>query len=293
MQHSPILYTLTITCILTACGGNDVSLSISGPGIDINANHYGSQHNNGNNNNGYFTPPQNSGNNNRGNSTPQNQTAQWRRLNGIQPTFIRLDGDGTQRYFPNSSSCQNCNIIPAVDQNNPYYFNGGNGNHRDTTRGGGSMLYQNLSYATFGSYHISGDYYRHFHVLQPTPTSAIPNNGSAHYNGAVIYRNAQGGNIDLNINFASKNVDGNIRGLSAVNGETLDVKASLAGNAINGNVHYNDRELENNVPYSGGILDATLAGPHAEHIVGQFSLPTARFSRNHPENTAVFGANRQ
>jgi len=44
---------------------------------------------------------------------------------------------------------------------------------------------------------------------------------------------------------------------------------------------------------SGGILDATLSGPRAEHIIGQFSLPAAKTVRQYPENTAVFGADKQ
>ena len=47
------------------------------------------------------------------------------------------------------------------------------------------------------------------------------------------------------------------------------------------------------MPYSGGILDATLSGPRAEHIIGQFSLPAAKAVRQYPENTAVFGADKQ
>ena len=72
-----------------------------------------------------------------------------------------------------------------------------------------------------------------------------------------------------------------------------DISANLAGNHISGNLHYNDRSYENPVAYSGGILDATVAGPRAEHIIGQFSLPAAKAIRNYPENTAVFGAEKQ
>ena len=121
----------------------------------------------------------------------------------------------------------------------------------------------------------------------------MPTSGSAHYAGAVIYRNAEDGRIDLDVNFASRAVGGSVSGLSAVGGQPLDISANLAGNSISGNLHYRERSQENLVPYSGGILDATLSGPRAEHIIGQFSLPAAKAVRQYPENTAVFGADKQ
>ena len=238
MQQNRLIALITALA-LSACGGNDVSLSLSGPGININTQHYGSR----SPNRPGFTPNPNSQNNNR--ATPP--AANWRRLNGMVATTARTDGDNIQRYFPDTSGCRDCAAIPSADRSNPYYLNGGNGTYRDTTPGGGQILYRNLSYASFGSYHAPGDRYRHFHVLQPTPYAAVPTSGSAHY----------------------------------------------AGNSISGNLHYRERSQENRVPYSGGILDATLSGPRAEHIIGQFSLPAAKAVRQYPENTAVFGADKQ
>lgn len=282
-----------ITLLLAACGGNEVRLSVNGPGFTLNTMRYGQRSNNnaGSSNNGghigggAFVPPGDIG----GTGVPS--ATHWRRLNGFAATTARVDGDGVTRYFPESSNCRNC--IPAVDRSNAYTFNGGNGIFRAQTRGGAALLYRNLSYATFGSYRADGDHYRHFHVLQPTPAAAVPRNGTATYAGNVIYRNAEDGNIRLTADFGSREVSGNVRGLSAVGGKTLDVQGTMAGGSISGNVHYNDRSLEKTVPYSGGVLDATFAGPRAEHIVGQFSLPTAVNRALYPETRAVFGANRE
>ena len=280
-----LLIALMTALALTACGGNDYNVAISGPGIGINMQHYG---NNSPNRPGYFNPNQSNQNNR---TTPP--AANWRRLNGMAATTARTDGDGTERYFPDGSACRDYAAIPAADRNNPYYLDGSNGIHRDSTRGGGQILYRNLSYASFGSYHAPGDRYRHFHVVQPTPYAAVPTSGSAHYAGNVIYRNAEDGAIALDVNFGNKAVGGRVSNLSAVNGQPLDISANLAGNRISGNLHYHDRSYENPVAYSGGILDATVAGPRAEHIIGQFSLPAAKAIRNYPENTAVFGAEKQ
>ena len=284
MQQNRLIALITALA-LSACGGNDVSLSLSGPGININTQHYGSR----SPNRPGFTPNPNSQNNNR--ATPP--AANWRRLNGMVATTARTDGDNIQRYFPDTSGCRDCAAIPSADRSSPYYLNGGNGTYRDTTPGGGQILYRNLSYATFGSFHASGDRYRHFHVLQPTPTAAMPRHGTASYAGNVIYRDNEDGQIRLAVDFGSRAVSGNVRGLSAVGGQALDVQGTIAGNSVSGNVHYNDRTLENPVPYSGGVLDATFAGPNAQHLVGQFSLPAAVNRQNHPETTAVFGANRE
>ena len=121
----------------------------------------------------------------------------------------------------------------------------------------------------------------------------MPRHGTASYTGNVIYRDNEDGQIRLAVDFGSRAVSGNVRGLSAVGGQALDVQGTIAGNSVSGNVHYNDRSLENAVPYSGGVLDATFAGPNAQHLVGQFSLPAALNRQNHPETTAVFGANRE
>ena len=284
MQQNRLIALITALA-LSACGGNDVSLSLSGPGININTQHYGSR----SPNRPGFTPNPNNQNNNR--ATPP--AANWRRLNGMVATTARTDGDNIQRYFPDTSGCRDCAAIPSADRSSPYYLNGGNGTYRDTTPGGGQILYRNLSYASFGSYHAPGDRYRHFHVLQPTPYAAVPTSGSAHYAGAVIYRDAEDGRIALDVDFASRAVGGSVSGLSAVGGQPLDISANLAGNSISGNLHYRERSQENLVPYSGGILDATLSGPRAEHIIGQFSLPAAKTVRQYPENTAVFGADKQ
>ena len=275
--------------LLAACGSSDVAVSINGPGFTVNTYHNGQQRHNGNSGSGggAFVPPGNIGGDG-GTTTPG---AQWRRLNGFRVTTARVDGDGVMRYFPESSVCRSC--IPAADRDNTYYFNGGNGAFRAQTRGGAALLYRNLSYATFGSFHASGDRYRHFHVLQPTPTAAMPRHGTASYAGNVIYRDNEDGQIRLAVDFGSRAVSGNVRGLSAVGVQALDVQGTIAGNSVSGNVHYNDRSLEKSVPYSGGVLDATFAGPNAQHLVGQFSLPAAVNRQNHPETTAVFGANRE
>lgn len=287
------LYALTSALLLAACGGSDVAVSINGPGFTVNTYHNGWQRNYNNNNNGgntgsgAFVPPGNIG----GDGRAAPQTASWRRLNGFAATTARTDGDGVMRYFPESNVCRSC--IPAADRDNAYYFNGGSGAFRAQTRGGAALLYRNLSYATFGSYHADGDRYRHFHVLQPTPAVALPRSGTAAYSGNVIYRDAEDGQIRLAVDFGSRAVSGNVRGLSAVGGQPLDVQGTIAGSSINGNVHYNDRSLEKSVPYSGGILDATFAGPNAQHVVGQFSLPAAVNRPLYPDTTAVFGANRE
>ena len=201
MQQNRLIALITALA-LSACGGNDVSLSLSGPGININTQHYGSR----SPNRPGFTPNPNSQNNNR--ATPP--AANWRRLNGMVATTARTDGDNIQRYFPDTSGCRDCAAIPSADRSSPYYLNGGNGTYRDTTPGGGQILYRNLSYASFGSYHASGDRYRHFHVLQPTPYAAVPTSGSAHYAGAVIYRDAEDGRIALDVDFASRAVGGSV-----------------------------------------------------------------------------------
>ena len=121
----------------------------------------------------------------------------------------------------------------------------------------------------------------------------MPRHGTASYAGNVIYRDNEDGQIRLAVDFGSRAVSGNVRGLTVVGGQALDVQGTIAGNSVSGNVHYNDRTLENPVPYSGGVLDATFAGPNAQHLVGQFSLPAAVNRQNHPETTAVFGANRE
>ena len=281
MKH--YLIALTIALTLTACGGNDYNLALSGPGIGFNMQHYGSNspHRPGNNN----TP------------TPHNRTsppaANWRRLNGMTATSAHTDGDGIIRYFPDTSACRDCAAIPAADRNTAYHLDGGDGIHHATTRGGGQILYRNLAYASFGSYHAPGDRYRHFHVIQPTPYAAVPRSGSAHYAGNIIYRDAEDGRINLDVDFANRAVLGSVNGLSAVNGAPLDISANLAGNRISGNLHYRERSQENPIAYSGGILDATLVGARAEEIIGQFSLPAGKSVRNYPENTAVFGAARQ
>lgn len=291
------LCALSSALLLAACGGNDVAMSINGPGFTVNTYHKG-QHYNGNNSGsnqngswqdrgGTFLPPGDIGNN--GSTTQQGE--RWRHLNGFAATTARTDSDGVMRYFPESSVCRSC--IATVDRDSSYTFNGGNGAFRARTYGGAALLYRNLSYATFGSYRADGDHYRHFHVLQPTPVVALPRSGTITYSGNVIYRNAEDGQIRLAADFASKAVNGNVRDLSAVGGQTLDVQGNIVGNSVSGNVHYNDRTLEKSVPYSGGILDATFAGPNAQHLVGQFSLPTAVNRQNHPETTAVFGANRE
>ena len=289
-MRAPILLPLS-ALLLAACGGNDVAVSINGPGFTVNTYHNGQQRNHndngGNIGGGAFVPPGNIGGDG-GTTTPG---AQWRRLNGFRVTTARVDGDGVMRYFPESSVCRSC--IATVDRDSSYTFNGGNGAFRTRTRGGAALLYRNLSYATFGSFHASGDRYRHFHVLQPTPTAAMPRHGTASYAGNVIYRDNEDGQIRLAVDFGSRAVSGNVRGLSAVGGQALDVQGTIAGNSVSGNVHYNDRTLENPVPYSGGVLDATFAGPNAQHLVGQFSLPAAVNRQNHPETTAVFGANRE
>ena len=281
MRFSNGFCALASALLLGACGGNDVAVSINGPGFTVNTYHNGQQRNHndngGNIGGGAFVPPGNIG----GDSGTTTPGAQWRRLNGFRVTTARVDGDGVMRYFPESSVCRSC--IATVDRDSSYTFNGGNGAFRTRTHGGAALLYRNLSYATFGSFHASGDRYRHFHVLQPTPTAAMPRHGTASYAGNVIYRD----------DFGSRAVNGNVRGLSAVGGQALDVQGTIAGNSVSGNVHYNDRTLENPVPYSGGVLDATFAGPNAQHLVGQFSLPAAVNRQNHPETTAVFGANRE
>lgn len=291
MRFSNGFCALASALLLAACGGNDVAVSINGPGFTVNTYHNGQQRNHndngGNIGGGAFVPPGNIGGDG-GTTTPG---AQWRRLNGFRATTARVDGDGVMRYFPESSVCRSC--IATVDRDSSYTFNGGNGAFRTRTRGGATLLYRNLSYATFGSFHASGDRYRHFHVLQPTPTAAMPRHGTASYAGNVIYRDNEDGQIRLAVDFGSRAVSGNVRGLSAVGGQALDVQGTIAGNSVSGNVHYNDRTLENPVPYSGGVLDATFAGPNAQHLVGQFSLPAAVNRQNHPETTAVFGANRE
>ena len=291
MRFSNGFCALASALLLAACGGNDVAVSINGPGFTVNTYHNGQQRNHndngGNIGGGAFVPPGNIGGDG-GTTTPG---AQWRRLNGFRVTTARVDGDGVMRYFPESSVCRSC--IATVDRDSSYTFNGGNGAFRTRTRGGATLLYRNLSYATFGSFHASGDRYRHFHVLQPTPTAAMPRHGTASYAGNVIYRDNEDGQIRLAVDFGSRAVSGNVRGLSAVGGQVLDVQGTIAGNSVSGNVHYNDRSLENPVPYSGGVLDATFAGPNAQHLVGQFSLPAAVNRQNHPETTAVFGANRE
>lgn len=291
MRFSNGFCTLASALLLAACGGNDVAVSINGPGFTVNTYHNGQQRNHndngGNIGGGAFVPPGNIGGDG-GTTTPG---AQWRRLNGFRVTTARIDSDGVMRYFPESSVCRSC--IATVDRDSSYTFNGGNGAFRTRTRGGAALLYRNLSYATFGSFHASGDRYRHFHVLQPTPTAAMPRHGTASYAGNVIYRDNEDGQIRLAVDFGSRAVSGNVRGLSAVGGQVLDVQGTIAGNSVSGNVHYNDRSLENPVPYSGGVLDATFAGPNAQHLVGQFSLPAAVNRQNHPETTAVFGANRE
>lgn len=291
MRFSNGFCTLASALLLAACGGNDVAVSINGPGFTVNTYHNGQQRNHndngGNIGGGAFVPPGNIGGDG-GTTTPG---AQWRRLNGFRVTTARVDGDGVMRYFPESSVCRSC--IATVDRDSSYTFNGGNGAFRTRTHGGAALLYRNLSYATFGSFHASGDRYRHFHVLQPTPTAAMPRHGTASYAGNVIYRDNEDGQIRLAVDFGSRAVNGNVRGLSAVGGQALDVQGTIAGNSVSGNVHYNDRTLEKSVPYSGGVLDATFAGPNAQHLVGQFSLPAAVNRQNHPETTAVFGANRE
>ena len=291
MRFSNGFCALASALLLAACGGNDVAVSINGPGFTVNTYHNGQQRNHndngGNIGGGAFVPPGNIGGDG-GTTTPG---AQWRRLNGFRVTTARVDGDGVMRYFPESSVCRSC--IATVDRDSSYTFNGGNGAFRTRTHGGAALLYRNLSYATFGSFHASGDRYRHFHVLQPTPTAAMPRHGTASYAGNVIYRDNEDGQIRLAVDFGSRAVSGNVRGLSAVGGQALDVQGTIAGNSVSGNVHYNDRSLENPVPYSGGVLDATFAGPNAQHLVGQFSLPAAVNRQNHPETTAVFGANRE
>jgi|GEM_PF-739689 len=291
MRFSNGFCALASALLLAACGGNDVAVSINGPGFTVNTYHNGQQRNHndngGNIGGGAFVPPGNIG----GDSGTTTPGAQWRRLNGFRVTTARVDGDGVMRYFPESSVCRSC--IATVDRDSSYTFNGGNGAFRTRTRGGAALLYRNLSYATFGSFHASGDRYRHFHVLQPTPTAAMPRHGTASYAGNVIYRDNEDGQIRLAVDFGSRAVSGNVRGLSAVGGQALDVQGTIAGNSVSGNVHYNDRSLENPVPYSGGVLDATFAGPNAQHLVGQFSLPAAVNRQNHPETTAVFGANRE
>ena len=291
MRFSNGFCALASALLLAACGGNDVAVSINGPGFTVNTYHNGQQRNHndngGNIGGGAFVPPGNIGGDG-GTTTPG---AQWRRLNGFRVTTARVDGDGVMRYFPESSVCRSC--IATVDRDSSYTFNGGNGAFRTRTRGGAALLYRNLSYATFGSFHASGDRYRHFPVLQPTPTAAMPRHGTASYAGNVIYRDNEDGQIRLAVDFGSRAVSGNVRGLSAVGGQALDVQGTIAGNSVSGNVHYNDRTLENPVPYSGGVLDATFAGPNAQHLVGQFSLPAAVNRQNHPETTAVFGANRE
>ena len=291
MRFSNGFCALASALLLAACGGNDVAVSLNGPGFTVNTYHNGQQRNHndngGNIGGGAFVPPGNIG----GDSGTTTPGAQWRRLNGFRVTTARVDGDGVMRYFPESSVCRSC--IATVDRDSSYTFNGGNGAFRTRTRGGAALLYRNLSYATFGSFHASGDRYRHFHVLQPTPTAAMPRHGTASYAGNVIYRDNEDGQIRLAVDFGSRAVSGNVRGLSAVGGQALDVQGTIAGNSVSGNVHYNDRSLENPVPYSGGVLDATFAGPNAQHLVGQFSLPAAVNRQNHPETTAVFGANRE
>lgn len=291
MRFSNGFCALASALLLAACGGNDVAVSINGPGFTVNTYHNGQQRNHndngGNIGGGAFVPPGNIGGDG-GTTTPG---AQWRRLNGFRVTTARVDGDGVMRYFPESSVCRSC--IATVDRDSSYTFSGGNGAFRTRTHGGAALLYRNLSYATFGSFHASGDRYRHFHVLQPTPTAAMPRHGTASYAGNVIYRDNEDGQIRLAVDFGSRAVNGNVRGLSAVGGQALDVQGTIAGNSVSGNVHYNDRTLENPVPYSGGVLDATFAGPNAQHLVGQFSLPAAVNRQNHPETTAVFGANRE
>ena len=291
MRFSNGFCALASALLLAACGGNDVAVSINGPGFTVNTYHNGQQRNHndngGNIGGGAFVPPGNIGGDG-GTTTPG---AQWRRLNGFRVTTARVDSDGVMRYFPESSVCRSC--IATVDRDSPYAFNGGNGAFRTRTHGGAALLYRNLSYATFGSFHASGDRYRHFHVLQPTPTAAMPRHGTASYAGNVIYRDNEDGQIRLAVDFGSRAVSGNVCGLSAVGGQALDVQGTIAGNSVSGNVHYNDRTLENPVPYSGGVLDATFAGPNAQHLVGQFSLPAAVNRQNHPETTAVCGANRE
>ena len=291
MRFSNGFCALASALLLAACGGNDVAVSINGPGFTVNTYHNGQQRNHndngGNIGGGAFVPPGNIG----GDSGTTTPGAQWRRLNGFRVTTARVDGDGVMRYFPESSVCRSC--IATVDRDSSYTFNGGNGAFRTRTHGGAALLYRNLSYATFGSFHASGDRYRHFHILQPTPTAAMPRHGTASYAGNVIYRDNEDGQIRLAVDFGSRAISGNVRGLSAVGGQALDVQGTIAGNSVSGNVHYNDRSLENAVPYSGGVLDATFAGPNAQHLVGQFSLPAAVNRQNHPETTAVFGANRE
>ena len=59
MQQNRLIALITALA-LSACGGNDVSLSLSGPGININTQHYGSR----SPNRPGFTPNPNSQNNN-------------------------------------------------------------------------------------------------------------------------------------------------------------------------------------------------------------------------------------
>ena len=241
MRFSNGFCALASALLLAACGGNDVAVSINGPGFTVNTYHNGQQRNHndngGNIGDGAFVPPGNIGGDG-GTTTPG---AQWRRLNGFRVTTARVDGDGVMRYFPESSVCRSC--IATVDRDSSYTFNGGNGAFRTRTHGGAALLYRNLSYATFGSFHASGDRYRHFHVLQPTPTAAMPRHGTASYAGNVIYRDNEDGQIRLAVDFGSRAVSGNVRGLSAVGGQALDVQGTIAGNSVSGNVHYNDRSL--------------------------------------------------
>ena len=223
MRFSNGFCALASALLLAACGGNDVAVSINGPGFTVNTYHNGQQRNHndngGNIGGGAFVPPGNIGGDG-GTTTPG---AQWRRLNGFRVTTARVDGDGVMRYFPESSVCRSC--IATVDRDSSYTFNGGNGAFRTRTHGGAALLYRNLSYATFGSFHASGDRYRHFHVLQPTPTAAMPRHGTASYAGNVIYRDNEDGQIRLAVDFGSRAVSGNVRGLTVVGGQALDLEA--------------------------------------------------------------------
>ena len=107
MQQNRLIALITALA-LSACGGNDVSLSLSGPGININTQHYGSR----SPNRPGFTPNPNSQNNNRATSPAAN----WRRLNGMVATTARTDGDNIQRYFPDTSGCRDCAAIPSADR---------------------------------------------------------------------------------------------------------------------------------------------------------------------------------
>lgn len=264
--------------LLAACGGGNTLLTSLTPEEDPNAKQDA----------GSRVPPPDDVGNKDGSPTV---AAEWRSLKNFAPSTASVDKDGTVRYFPDNSGCTRC--VPEADLKNPYFFKGGLGTVKGRSPSGAALFYRNMSYATFGSYYDQGERYRHFYVAQPTPESAVPGSGSATYSGKVVYRNAENGDISLTADFGSKTVRGNVLNMSATNNNPLDLEGNIDGNSIVGSLHYQNRDLQTSLPGSDGVLNANFAGPQAEQVVGRFTLPDGRFKREHPETSAVFGAERK